>query len=65
MEWFRAHYPELKHKYPDKFVAVYNQKVIDTDSDSFRLINRLRKEYGDLRTFAVERVGDGKVEFIL
>ncbi len=65
MEWFRRHYPELRRKYPNKFVAINNQRVIDTDNDSFKLINRLRKEHGDLRTFAIEHVTDGKVELIL
>ena len=65
MEWFRDHYPELKKKYADEFVAVNNQRVVDSDADSYKLIHRLRKQYGDLRSCAIEHVDDGKVELIL
>jgi hypothetical protein len=65
MEWFRAHYPELKRKYAGKFVAINNQRVVDSDMDSYKLINRLRKQNGDLRAFAIEHVSDGKIELIL
>jgi len=49
----------------DEFVAIDNQRVLDSDADSYKLIHRLRKQYGDLGSFAVEHVGDGKVELIL
>ena len=65
MEWFRAHYEELKRKYPNKFVAVYNGSAIDSDADSYRLINRLRRKHGDLGSFVIEPVSDGKVELLL
>jgi hypothetical protein len=65
MEWFRAHYPELKKKHADEFVAINNQRVVDSDADSYKLIHRLRRQYGDLRSFAIEHVGDGKAELIL
>lgn len=65
MEWFTTHYTELKRGYHDKFVAINNQKLIDADSDAFRLIDRLRKEYVDLRAFAIEHITGDKVDLIL
>lgn len=65
MEWFRTHYDELKPKYANKFVAIYEEEVVGCDTDSYRLMNRLRKKYGDLRVFAIEPVTDGRIELLL
>ena len=40
-KWFIFNYSKFKEQYREKFVAVYNEKIIDSDTDFEKLMNRL------------------------
>ncbi len=42
LEWFARNYTELQAKYPEKFVAVYECKVVESDSSLVALLSRIR-----------------------
>jgi len=44
VEFFEYHHKELLEKYPDKWVAVYDVKVVDTDKDFLVLLARLKEK---------------------
>jgi len=44
VEFFEYHHKELLEKYPDKWVAVYDVEVIDTDKDFFALLDHLKEK---------------------
>lgn len=41
-------------QYRNKFVAIKNQKVIDSDKDKFRLVKRINKKYPDEAVLVVK-----------
>ena len=41
-KWFLRSREELLVKYEDKWVAVYSRKVLDSDEDLTRLVERLK-----------------------
>jgi len=51
--WFFKNLDRLRSLYPDRYVAVYNQAVIDSDSDVERLEARLRKRGANLLAVSV------------
>ena len=55
---------ELLHKHHGEFVAIYDGKLIATDSDKLRLIQRVRKELGDERVF-IQKVGESTLKIRL
>ena len=67
INWFRDNYKKLVKKHPDRFVAIDDGKVIDYDTESRRLIERLRIKHGDqkLTTFAIEFVSSSDIELII
>lgn len=42
---FRNLHPSLYKKYAGKYVAVYNEQLVDSDSDQVALLLRTRKQY--------------------
>lgn len=42
-EWLDGHREELRQKYPDRYVAVFQESVVDQDTDFRALVSRLRK----------------------
>ena len=43
-EWFDNNYHSLK-KYDGRFIAIYNESVIDSDIDCRRLVGRIKRLY--------------------
>ena len=43
-EFLNSHCKELKEKYPDYWVAVHYEKVVDVNKDFFTLLSELAKE---------------------
>jgi hypothetical protein len=50
---------ELFEKHRGEFVAIYDGKLIDTDSNKIRLIARVRKELGLVRAF-IQKIEDDR-----
>ena len=42
--FYEAHYEELLQKYPDRWVAIYNEQVVGNAKDLNRLIAQLHKK---------------------
>jgi hypothetical protein len=55
--WFDRNYEELKKKYKEEWVAVFNKQVIDHGKNLKALLRRLNKNYPD-------DAGDIVVEFV-
>lgn len=64
--WLEKNYEELKKKYPEEYVAVYQEGVVDHDPDLDRLLQRLEKKYpGKSNRVAVEYVTTKRIEMVL
>ena len=40
-EWVHKQYDNLKEKYDNQYVAIKDRKIVDTDIDHDRLVNRM------------------------
>jgi hypothetical protein len=65
MTWFRTHYGRLKKDHPDKFVAISNGKVIDSNKTLEGLLGRLRRQHSDMSSLAIEFVSSNEAELIM
>lgn len=54
--WISSNIPTLRARYPDKYVAVWDGKVVDSDKNHNRLLNRLRKREYDVPNMAIEYI---------
>jgi hypothetical protein len=54
-------YPELRERYPQKYVAIYAGRVVDVDPDFEELFVRIKRQFGD-QIVLMRRVGDSLVE---
>lgn len=54
--WFEAHQEEMLAKYPEHWVAVFNQKVVGADPDFDRLLDSLDKRRIPSERAFIERV---------
>lgn len=64
--WLYEHYDRLKLEYPDQFIAVFQQQVVDHDPDLSRLMERLRERYQEeAGRIAVEYISRKKMEYVL
>lgn len=63
--WFRKNMVRFRKRYPNEFVAVRKKRLVDHDPDLQSLIQRLTKEYKDLRPFVIEFVGTEKYQLTL
>jgi len=63
-EWFEENYATLVEKFDKKFVAIYNQTVVDSDYDLDRLIERIEASF-PLEKVSIEYVTKEKIQLIL
>ena len=61
--WYGDHLNELLKDYENRFVAIYEKKIIDTDSNIDKLIIKLKKKGLDPRDLLVRFVS--KIKFVL
>jgi hypothetical protein len=47
MDWIEDQYENLKEKFPEEYVAVFDREVIGHNSDFEKLLEELRSKYGD------------------
>ncbi|MFQ6121200.1 MAG: DUF5678 domain-containing protein [Methanosarcinales archaeon] len=45
-DWISIHYKELQEKYPNKYLAIINEKVVGIGEDGEVLYNEITKKYG-------------------
>lgn len=65
-DWLQKHYDKLAEKYPDEYIAVLNEKIVDHNRDLRRLMGRIEAKYPKERgRVAIKFVSPRKVELIL
>ncbi len=64
-EWFTQNFDDILKKYRDKFVAVWNQKVIEADENLKILSIKIRKKTLNAKGVYVGYASDKPVEMIL
>ncbi len=57
MNWIVKNLKKLQVDYPEKWIAVKDAKVVETDTDLESLLGKLKKNYGNILGFAVEFIG--------
>jgi hypothetical protein len=60
LEWLSKNFPDLKKKYPKKFVAIQNQNVVVTASSLETLIKTLKEKFGNPNDFLIDFIPDDK-----
>jgi hypothetical protein len=66
MKWLNKNYDRLKKEYPEEYVAVLNQKVVDHGDDLKILVARLEEKYPkESDRIAIKYITTKKVELIL
>jgi len=45
---FRAMHPDLLLHYPNEYVAIFQQKIVDHDVDQLNLFKRIEQQYPDI-----------------
>ncbi len=50
-EYFYAHKAELLRRYRNKYVAIWNEAVVDSDRDRLALLHRVRATIGYVPVF--------------
>ncbi len=53
-DWITSNYNQLLSDYSDKWIAVKDKKVVDSDPDQESLLQKLREKYGTALDFAKE-----------
>lgn len=57
MDWIVRNYNKLRTEYPDKWIAVKDKKIVDSDTDLEPLLQRLKEKHGTAIGFATEFIG--------
>ncbi len=45
IKWYHTHYPELRERYPDHWVAVYNEEVVAAALDMDAMYAELKRRH--------------------
>jgi hypothetical protein len=64
-KWFIENFKPILEDYREKFVAVWNQKVIDADKNLERLSKKVKEKTRNAKGVYVGYVSDKPVEMIL
>lgn len=57
MQWIVRNYRKLQIQYADKWIAVKDSKVVESDSELEPLLAKLTRNHGTTLGFAVEFIG--------
>jgi len=60
LEWLSKNFSDLKKKYPKKFVAIKNQKVVVASSELDTLIKLIKKKYDNPNDYLIDFIPDDK-----
>ena len=63
-KWFEENYDALVEKFDHRFVAVCDQRVVDSDYDLDELIERVEADF-PLERVSIEYVSRDKIQLIL
>jgi len=65
MDWISENQEKLRKKYPNKYIAVVNLKVIDSDSDLQILIRKLKEKGKSPSEIPIEFIAEKPTRLIL
>jgi len=63
--WLDLNYEEIRRKYPNKFIAIKNKRIIAESDDIDKLIKKLISMKEDLNKVLIEFIPGKDTEFIL
>jgi len=63
--WLVRRYDRLRKEYPNEYVAVNRNRVVDHDRDMLSLLQRLKSKHGKVDHFAIEFVTKEDFDLIL
>jgi hypothetical protein len=63
--WIGKHFEQLLSEYPERFIAVYAEKVIETARTRRELMEKLKKHKSVRGPPAVEFVSSREIKFLL
>ncbi|MEA2032179.1 MAG: DUF5678 domain-containing protein [Euryarchaeota archaeon] len=64
-KWFIKNFKRILEEYREKFVAVWNQRIIDADTDLEKLSKKVKEKTRGAKGVYVEYVSEKPVEMIL
>ncbi|WXG43072.1 MAG: DUF5678 domain-containing protein [Promethearchaeati archaeon SRVP18_Atabeyarchaeia-1] len=64
-EWIASNFGGLAKQYADKYIAVKNRSVVDSDKNIIHLIGKLKKKYDDLDDFVIQYMTEKPIIFLL
>ena len=64
-KWFIENFKHILEEYREKFVAVWNQRMIDADTDLEKLSKKVKEKTKSAKGVYVEYVSEKPVEMIL
>lgn len=64
-EWLYNNYDDIREKYAHKYVAIFDEKVLESDNDLKRLKEKLRKKLKDPDTVLIELINPKEITLIL
>ena len=64
-EWLYNNYDEITEKYARQYIAIFDEKVLESDNDLKRLKEKLRKILKDPDTVLIELINPKEITLIL
>jgi hypothetical protein len=64
--WIDSHYKELREKYPDEYVAVWKERVVEHGPEIPAIMESLKEKYpSDYSHIPIEFINSEDIELIL
>ena len=64
-KWFMDNFKRILKEYSEKFVAVWNQRIIDADTDLEKLSKTVKEKTRGAKGVYIRYVSDKPIEMIL
>ena len=65
IKWFKSHADEIRKEFKNKFVAIKDSKILDSDADVDILIKKLNKKGTDPSFVLIEFMPEKEMKLIL
>lgn len=64
LKWLHRNYKKLLEDYPNAYIAIRKQEIIDHDRDVYGLITRLKKKLKETDEVLIYFISSKKVKFL-
>ncbi len=64
-EWLYNNYDDIREKYAHQYVAIFDEKVLESDNDLKRLKEKLKEKLKDPDTILIELINPKEITLIL